>query len=374
MRSLKTLLCLATLNITAYAEKPKAEFPAKHVSVIEKHCLECHDADTEKGKVNLDDLPFQIETIAQAELWQKVLNSVNSGEMPPEDEPQIDKSQKADFLDDLSQTMVLARKSLSDVGGKITMRRLNRREYQNTLQDMLGVKVDINTLPEDANSSSFDTDGASQFISSDQIEQYLSVGRIAIDEAFERFKNKDKKPFVYRLEVEEQVNPALDKSIKNFEEKHEAFQKYLVELNKAADAPENKELLAKIIAEEPRVEKTRWRFLPKHIHKFKGAPDSKTFGLGDANAASFSEVIYTEDYNYHKHIRGLPHSNTGFYMMIGKGINRVDIEPPQGLPVGKYKLRVRGGAVTGSPKFRQFIELGHPRLHPPIKGLTVLAV
>ena len=92
--------------------------------------------------------------------------------------------EKADFLDELAQTMVSARRSLADSGGRITVRRLNRREYQNTIEQLLGLKIVVSSLPADGGSGTFDTVGASQFISSDQIEQYL-LGRSAIDEAFE---------------------------------------------------------------------------------------------------------------------------------------------------------------------------------------------
>ena len=55
-----------------------------------------------------------------------------------QDKKQPKAEEKADFLDDLSNTLVTARK-ICDSGGKITMRRLNRREYVNTMQDLLGV-------------------------------------------------------------------------------------------------------------------------------------------------------------------------------------------------------------------------------------------
>ena len=60
--------------------------------------MDCHDADTEKGNVNLEDLPFKIETIEHAERWQHVLASLNAGEMPPEKEKQPTNQEKADFL------------------------------------------------------------------------------------------------------------------------------------------------------------------------------------------------------------------------------------------------------------------------------------
>ena len=51
----------------------------------------------------------------------KVLNALNSGEMPPEDEPQIPNVEKTGLLDDLSNQLAEARKILSDSGGKITI-------------------------------------------------------------------------------------------------------------------------------------------------------------------------------------------------------------------------------------------------------------
>ena len=65
------------------AEEPEVHFPERHFTFLEKYCLDCHDSLTEKGEVNLEDLPFHIETIEQAENWQKVLATLNSGEMPP---------------------------------------------------------------------------------------------------------------------------------------------------------------------------------------------------------------------------------------------------------------------------------------------------
>ena len=57
----------------------EVELPRKHFALIVSYCLVCHDGETQKGKVNLEALPFKVTTIEQAELWQKVLNAMNSG-------------------------------------------------------------------------------------------------------------------------------------------------------------------------------------------------------------------------------------------------------------------------------------------------------
>ena len=201
---------------SVYADDPQAIVPEKHLDLMYDHCMDCHNADTQKGKVNLEDLPLEVNTLQHAELWQKVLDVMNSGEMPPENKRQPEKEAKADFLGDLANTMVLARKILSDSGGQITMRRLNRREYQNTMKSLTGVSLNVDSLPSDGGSGTFDTVGASQYISSDQFEQYLELGRTAVDEAFERLKVTAKDSFIFRVEPEKTINEREKKSLIRF--------------------------------------------------------------------------------------------------------------------------------------------------------------
>ena len=179
------LLCsLTQTSLALAAGDPKARMPAKHNSVLKQYCYDCHDSQSEEGDVNLQSLTMEIDTIRSAETWQKVLNALNSGEMPPKDAEPLPANKKSSLLEDLSAQLVVAREILSDSGGMITMRRLNRREYENTVFDLLGVHVDAEDLPDDAKTDGFDTSGASLFFSSDQFEQYVNLGRKAIDAAF----------------------------------------------------------------------------------------------------------------------------------------------------------------------------------------------
>ena len=136
----------------------------------------------------------------QADHWQAILDAVQSGEMPPEEEPIPPAQDKLDFLDLLSAKLVEARSNLSDSGGQVIMRRLNRNEYANSLEVILAVKVDVNELPDDRSGESFDTDGGALFMSPDQLEQYLSIARAAIEKAFSL--SKTKKVIKHRVEVE----------------------------------------------------------------------------------------------------------------------------------------------------------------------------
>ncbi|QDT11064.1 DUF1592 domain-containing protein [Stieleria marina] len=154
----------------------KAEMPRVHQVLLKKHCFDCHDSGSEEAGVDLETISYEISaSVENAELWQKVLNAINSGEMPPEDSEPLSDADKAAFLEDLTGQMVLARKILGDSGGVIPLRRLNRREYANTVEALLGVRPDTMSLPDDQVGAGFDTQGASLFFSSDQLENYLAA-------------------------------------------------------------------------------------------------------------------------------------------------------------------------------------------------------
>ena len=358
-----TCIAFCSLSSFAQAAPPEARLPEKHRAFFKAHCLDCHDSETREGKVDLETLPLSINTLQQAELWQKVLNALNSGEMPPEDSEQPGNDEKADFLDDLAGTLVTARRALSDSGGKITMRRLNRREYRNSIEQLTGVKVDVASLPADGGSGTFDTVGFSQFISSDQIEQYLKLGRSAIDEAFDRHAARKQPSQVFRVEPENTVNVQSRKKMKSMEETYKRYLLWKAEVDKAAQAPENQKVLEQIREKYKLDDLTDNVRLYQNANLLKGGPDAKKFGFRDANAASFSyQGGYGRTYAYMKHYLELPHSDRGTYLKLAWAIQRIDVTPkPENVPPGTYKLRIRAGAVKGSAPSRHFIEIGHPQ-------------
>lgn len=52
----------------AQAAPPETRLPEKPRAFLEAHCLDCHDSETQEGKVNLEALPFYITNFKQAEV------------------------------------------------------------------------------------------------------------------------------------------------------------------------------------------------------------------------------------------------------------------------------------------------------------------
>jgi hypothetical protein len=351
------LALFGLLSISSEAAPPRAALDDSHRTFLREHCTTCHDAEKQKGKVRLDDIPFVLDDIPTADLWQKVLNSVNSGEMPPEDEPQPTDEAKTAFLDALSGTLVTAREVLSDVEGRITMRRLNRREYKNTIRDLLGVAVPAGELPADGGAGTFDTVGSSLFMSSDQFEQYLALGRQAVDEHFARFVAPvPGKEWKLRIEVEG-TNQRIQKG---FEERTDARRRYLewtTAVDAAAAKPENAALADRIRAEK--------KDDPRHLHeewqRIPGAPAPTAFGFTDAvHAEQMGRRDWDHFVPHHRAYLEHPLTKTGTFLTIDDAYvnSRQIFQLPGDWPPGDYVLRVRIAAMDGIPRERHFVEFG----------------
>ena len=111
-------------------------------------------------------MPTSIADEAVAQRWQDILDVLNLDEMPPEDAPQPSKDELANALETLTGDLAKARRQLTDSGGHIVLRRLNRREYRNTIMALFGVPVDVTMLPEDESIDGFDTLGQAHSFSS----------------------------------------------------------------------------------------------------------------------------------------------------------------------------------------------------------------
>ena len=374
---LSTAVLLSPFSAGAGESAPPAVMPEKHRILFKEHCLKCHGPEKQKGKFRVDDLSFALTNIETAERWQKVLNQLNSGEMPPEEEKQVPNAMKTDFLDELANVMVSTRRSLGDQNGTITMRRLNRREYKNTLRELLGADINTAELPSDTGTGGLDTFGSNLFMSANQFEQYQSLGLQALDEAFARFAAADEQR---SLHVEAEDNNVRIR--KNYQEQLDALEratKWAKAVEEAAARPENAEVVTHL-----RTESKSDDIFRRSWAKIKGAPSPVDFGFqtvetpaDKANRAlSFGTktgIGYMRP--YHEHYLKQPHLDTGAYLTISAsdlGNDNFTILIPYNWPIGDYTMRVRLGHTPQSTAERRFVEFGfNPRNGLPLSTHSV---
>ncbi len=314
---MKSAAILFLTVTTAIAAPHETRMDESQRVFFKNYCLKCHGAEKPKADVRLDDLSFTIADIPTAERWQKVLNALNSGDMPPEDEKQPRAAEKAKFLQHLSGTMVAARKALGDTGGVITMRRLNKREYENTIEDLLGVKVDAKELPNDGSSGTFDTFGKSLFLSSDQLEQYLTLARRALDQVIATGPRP--KTLKAHIEAEDEANLRITHIMRFYQ--MGGYRAY-----------------------------KQWK-------ASNGRPTTD-FGIVDESEIKFR--LYVWERNTAPMIDYLtrPETKTGALLTIQDSNPQVGLAIPDEMPPGRYRLRARIGAMPNTEASRHFVELG----------------
>ena len=157
-----------------------ADWNATAWSFFETHCTECHDDTTTKGGLDLFALPDEIEGIAVVDRWTRIHDRIAKGEMPPPDKKQPTAGEVQTFLKAVAPPLDEGDRKLREV----SLRRLNRIEYEHTVQDLLGIETDLKQLlPEDQKAGGFDNNGRALAVSAELIEQYLAAARLALDHA-----------------------------------------------------------------------------------------------------------------------------------------------------------------------------------------------
>ena len=351
--------------VAADRPAPPAVKPATQ-PLLSSHCLKCHGPDDTNGGFRVDTLPAVVDSIEAAERWQRVLNVLNSGEMPPDDEEQIEVAAKADLLDDLAHVMVTARKTLADSGGAVTMRRLNRREYANTLRDLLGVEIDVHELPADGQSGGFDTVGSGLFISADQIEQYHALGMTAMDEAWKRYGGV-KNPRKVHVEAEEGTTAKIRKSLDERLDARDRLVKWMADVEQAAARPENEAVAAELRKAGPKDPYA----LIKGWDRLQGAKSPQDSGWTDViHALHEGDGWWKLNVPYHKAYASHPLVETGSLLSVYD----VYVHPYQSFnvpgdwPPGEYMLRLRVAALDDAPPERRFIEFGRRHQDYAVEG------
>lgn len=152
-------------------------------SVLRQHCAECHDADSKKGNLNLEQLAAEDFTGHSAE-WERVVRHLQTRQMPPAGKPRPSESTYQEATTQLSSALDRVAERNPDPGRTDTFRRLNRTEYQNAIRDLLALEIDASALlPKDESSRGFDNLTIGD-LSPTLLNRYLSaaekISRLAI--------------------------------------------------------------------------------------------------------------------------------------------------------------------------------------------------
>ncbi len=148
------------------------------------YCYGCHGDGVSKGQVAFDGFDTSEALIADTRLWMAVLKNVRAGVMPPADEGHSPNPDEAKALEDWIKYRAFGIDPAQPDPGRVTLRRLNRLEYRNTIRDLMG--IDFNSeveFPPDDTGHGFDNIADVLTISPLMMEKYLQAAETIVDTA-----------------------------------------------------------------------------------------------------------------------------------------------------------------------------------------------
>ena len=154
---------------------------------LEKHCVRCHGPQKVEGDIRIDRLSRDFKSGLDSHHWAEALDKLNSGEMPPEDEPQPTQDEIAAFVTILDSLLKEGRAARMAARPAVSHYRLSRKEYQNTVYDLLGVRYDPakpGELNEDTLWHGYERIGSQLSLSPSHVDRYYRAADIVLDRAF----------------------------------------------------------------------------------------------------------------------------------------------------------------------------------------------
>jgi mono/diheme cytochrome c family protein len=154
---------------------------------LKAHCIRCHGPEKQKGDLRIDRLSRDFKMGADTHHWAEMMEQVNSGEMPPKKEKRPTQDEMAAFVTSLDSLIKEGRAARMAARPAVAHYLLSRKEYQNTVYDLLGVRYDPTKpgeLNEDTLWHGFERIGSELSLSPSHVDRYYRAAEIVLDRAF----------------------------------------------------------------------------------------------------------------------------------------------------------------------------------------------
>lgn len=199
------LLPLYLLATSLSAAEPQAVF-----TFVRKNCVGCHQASKASGDVDLSGFKDVKAFDEDREIWEKVVSKLKTGEMPPPPIPKPPAEDVKAVVSYLTSEFARQDRTAKPDPGRVTARRLNRTEYNNTVRDLLGVDIrPADNFPNDETAYGFDNISDALTLSPVLIEKYLYAAERVVRTAI--FGPEKLKPAAIHYPTPVRINDTVDK-------------------------------------------------------------------------------------------------------------------------------------------------------------------
>ena len=166
------------------AEVSETQFNERVRPFLAKYCTTCHGGAEPKAELALDRFADLAVAANDRPVWDKVLENLRGGTMPPDDKPQPEKTQRDAVIAWIETQFPQVDCNGPKDPGRVTIRRLNRTEYDNTVRDLLGVDFHpAENFPADDIGYGFDHIGDVLSMPPVLLEKYLAAAEQLAEKA-----------------------------------------------------------------------------------------------------------------------------------------------------------------------------------------------
>ncbi len=150
---------------------------------LTKYCNDCHSGDKPEGGIRIDFLTAETQLGSRIDQVDKILLALKDQQMPPADADQPEGAERVQVIEWIEQRLQEFDCGNASRPGRVTMRRLNRNEYNNTVNDLIGLDLKLaDDFPSDDVGNGFDNVGDVLTLSPILMEKYLAAAKqIAIE-------------------------------------------------------------------------------------------------------------------------------------------------------------------------------------------------
>lgn len=203
-----TLLLLLVLPLTLQADSPGVHH------FLATYCNDCHGAEKQKGDRRFDELKLPASDLDTLIAIDDILEQINLGDMPPKKSPQPTPEEREIFLEQMADALAQARETLSSTGSSTVLRRLNRREYLNTISDLFALNMaafDPTTkFPRDQSEEHMENLGDVLQTSGYLLDQYLEAADAVVEKVFAQPEQPEEETWHFRGEFKSKLERKRD--------------------------------------------------------------------------------------------------------------------------------------------------------------------
>ncbi len=177
-RSTRAVLVWCAVWLLSFATAPAAELSEAR-PLVSQFCVDCHGADSPAAHLNLEQLTSQPEFATQFRTWEKVIERLKDGRMPPADAPQPTAADRKQLIEAIAGDLNAYIERYAGDPGNIVVRQLTSAEYAYSIEDLTGLDlIDEHDFVHDAvGGAGFTNAGDVQFIDDATLQRYLESAK-----------------------------------------------------------------------------------------------------------------------------------------------------------------------------------------------------